>query len=242
VRALRALWRAHPEAWERVRGILGLVDHEAAGDGPEARIAALARQFDRAAEVSPEGSVALYSLGDPDLLRDATDEAVALLDGWGVLGPRARVIDLGCGIGRFARALGPRVAAVTGLDVAPGMVRAARAACADLPNVTIRLSDGRDLGPCPDASADLVLAADSFPYLVQAGADVAARHVAEAGRVLVPGGSLVILNYAYGRPDGGRADLAGLARAHGFAVLRDEAACLRSWDARAFHLRKQPGA
>ena len=36
---------------------------------------------------------------------------------------------------------------------------------------------------------------DSFPYLMQAG--VAERHVAEAARMLRPGGALAILNLSY---------------------------------------------
>ena len=52
------------------------------------------------------------------------------------------------------------------------------------------------------AAFDLVLAIDSFPYIVQTGAAMAVRHVADAARVLRPGGALCILNLSY-RNDAG---------------------------------------
>ena len=63
--------------------------------------------FDWLVAQSPEASVALYSLGRPDLLDQATAEIVRVLRHWGLLGRERRVLDLGCGIGRIAAALSP---------------------------------------------------------------------------------------------------------------------------------------
>ncbi|MFE1597292.1 class I SAM-dependent methyltransferase [Methylobacterium sp. ID0610] len=232
------LWRANPQAWETVRTVLGGIDHGPSAAGEADAVARLAAAFDRAARAAPEGSVALYALGDPDLLRAATGEIVARLDAWGLLGPGVRVIDLGCGIGRVAAALAPRVGPVLGLDIAPAMIAAARVRCAAHANVALHLGSGRDLAPAASGSADLVLAVDAFPYLVQAG--LAEAHLREAARVLVPGGDLVILNFSYrGDLARDRADAGRLAAAHGFTVLRDGTSDFTLWDGRSFHLRRR---
>jgi SAM-dependent methyltransferase len=91
------------------------------------------RVFDEAARLSPEAGVALYSLGDPDLLAAATRELVDLLQGWALLGREAVVLDLGCGIGRVAAAVAPHVTRVVALDISPemrGLRRNARAPAA----------------------------------------------------------------------------------------------------------------
>jgi SAM-dependent methyltransferase len=49
------------------------------------------------------------------------------------LGPGDRVLDLGCGPGLYAAALGRRGVVVTGVDVGPAAIREARARCAGLP-------------------------------------------------------------------------------------------------------------
>jgi SAM-dependent methyltransferase len=238
VRAVRDLWRMNPSAWATVKGVLGRIEHGGEAESAEAGIARWASLFDRAAEVHPEGSVALYALGDPDLLRAATAEIVTALDAWGVLGPHRDVVDLGCGIGRVAAALSPRVRSVVGLDIAPAMIAAARERCAGIGNLRLLHGSGRDLAPFPDQSLDLVLAVDSFPYLVQAGGGLAETHVAAAARALRPGGALVILNYSYRGDDGrDRAELARLAAAHGFAVILNGERPFALWDGLAFHLR-----
>ncbi|ACL55975.1 Methyltransferase type 11 [Methylobacterium nodulans ORS 2060] len=234
-----AVWRASPQAWGTVQAVLGGIDHGLSGEDGTDVVAALARAFDRAAQISPEGSVALYALGNADLLRAATQEIVARLDAWGLLGPGRRVVDLGCGIGRIAAALAPRVAQVVGLDIAPAMIAAARARCAGLPNVAFHLGTGRDLAPVATGSADLLLAVDCLPYLVQAGEAVLRGYVREAARVLRPRGDFVILNFSYrGDLARDRRDAARLSREHGFALKRDGTADFATWDGRSFHLRR----
>jgi SAM-dependent methyltransferase len=229
------LWRANPQAFGLVRSVLGGVEH----GGSEGGVAQWAEAFDRLAAATPEGGVALYALGNPDLLREATTEVVARLGGWGLLGRDRRVLEVGCGIGRLAAALSPHVAHVTGLDVSEGMIARARERCGGLANVTLAVSSGRDLAGVGDGSADLVLAADVFPYLVQAGAEVVERHGAEAARVLGPGGHLVILNYSYrGDPGRDREDVAALAGRHGFELARVATGDFALWDAATFVLRR----
>jgi SAM-dependent methyltransferase len=199
--------------------------------------------FDRLASTNAEASVALYSLGEPGLLHAATAEVVELLESVEVLGPQRRVLDIGCGIGRMAQALAGRVAAITGIDIAPGMIEAARQRCAGLPNVTLRPSSGRDLSPFPAASFDLALAIDAMPYLYRAGSALVAAHFADVARVLRPGGDFVILNLSYrGDLELDREDACGLGQAVGLRVLRSGTSDLRLWDGTTFHLRKPADA
>ena len=115
--------------------------------------------------------MALYSLGSPAILAAATTEVVARLGAWGLLGPEREVLDVGCGIGRFEVALAPQVAAITGIDLSPAMIEAARRRCAGLSNVRLLATGGRDLGAFGAESFDLVLAVDSFPYLYAASGE-----------------------------------------------------------------------
>jgi SAM-dependent methyltransferase len=219
-----------------VHRILGGLDHEREGnDAVDYWTAA----FDQAARTHPEGSVALYTLGNAELLEEATGEIVARLRDWGLLSPDVECLDIGCGIGRMELALAAHVRSVVGIDVAPAMVAEARRRCADLPNVAIHQTAGRDLAGFPDASFDLVLAVDSFPYVMQAGPDLAQAMVGEAARVLRPGGRLVLLNLSYrGDLNLDRTDLAKFAAAAGLDVVRNGTAEFTLWDAAAFELQK----
>ena len=217
------------------------IDHARPARTVEEGLAHVERLFDWSVGQSEEASVALYSLGSPEILAQATAEIVARLDAWGLLGPDRRVLQIGCGIGRFERALAPRVREAHGIDVSAGMVRVAQRRCAGLANVVLAKSSGRDLGMYPDERFDLVYAVDTFPYLVQSGRALVERHFAEAHRVLRAGGELVILNYSYGDDAAAdRAAVRALAGAHGFAVVLDGERAFELWDGAAWRLRKEP--
>ena len=197
-------------------------------------VAATAALFDRLAVEVPEAGVAFYSLGDPALLDAATTELVGVVRAWSPVQER-RVLDLGCGIGRLAIALAPHAAEVVGVDVSPGMVRQAEQRAGDAARFAV--ANGRDLGEWPDARFDLVVAADSFPYLVRAG--IVEEQVAEIARVLVPGGELLVFNWSY------RGDLQAdvdearrLACAHGFELVRAGERPFTIWDAAGLHFVK----
>jgi SAM-dependent methyltransferase len=214
-------------------------DHTtSAGDAPEA-IARIAALFDRAVAVAPLASVAAYSLDNPAILDAATGELLAWLVGEGLVGPQSDVLDLGCGIGRVGAALAPICASVLGLDVSPGMLEEARQRHAGIGNLRFQHTGGLGLPDLPAASFDLILAVDSFPYLVQAGGNVAERHVADAARLLRPGGALAILNLSYrGDDEADRADVASWAALHKLTVTSCGNHPFRLWDATAFVLRK----
>ncbi|MCB4824151.1 class I SAM-dependent methyltransferase [Roseicella aerolata] len=207
-------------------------------DGPEAAIAGSRAMFDRLVRISPEASVAAYSLGDPDLLDAVTAELVAWLRAQELLAQQPRILDLGCGIGRLAAALAREAASIIGLDISGGMVAEARRRCAGLPHLRFGTCSGSELGGIPDGSCDLVLAIDVFPYLVQGGLGLAARMVAEGARVLRPGGDLLILNFSYRGAADDRGDLPAIAEAAGCRLLRNGTPEFLLWDGLVFWLRR----
>jgi SAM-dependent methyltransferase len=233
------LLEANPEGGALVLRMLEEERAAARTLSPEDELERCRHLFDRLVRDSAEASVALYSLGNPDLLEKATGEVVELLERLAVLGPERDVLEIGCGIGRFQQALAGSVAAITGIDIAPGMIEAARKRCAGLSNVRLIETAGRDLSPFPPASFDLVLAIDAMPYVYRAGAALVAAHFAEAARVLRAGGDFVILNLSYcGDLELDKQDARRLAEAAGLRILRNGTTDLRFWDGATFHLRK----
>lgn len=230
----------HEDGVDRIVDMLkSNVDSSAPAATVEEGIAFCERLFDWSVQQSEEASVALYSLGSAELLGRATEEVVEQLARWGTLGPDRTVLQIGCGIGRFERAIAGRVRAAYGIDVSVEMVRAARRRCAGLPNVHLEKSSGHDLGLFEPEFFDLVYAVDTFPYLVQSGPALVEHHFAEAHRVLRPHGDFVIFNFSYrGDIDADRADVRRLARAHGFVVLDDGVQPLEVWDGAGWRMKK----
>jgi len=241
--ALADLIRARRPELERLSAevVRAGSNHARPATDPLAGAAEIAGFFDRAVANSPEASVALYSLGDPAILATATAEILDWLDARGLLRAGADVLDLGCGIGRLSAALAPRVRSVLGLDVSEGMLAEARTRCAPWPHVHLAHTSGQDLDGLAASSLDLVLAVDSFPYIVRLGPAVVARHVAGAVRALRPGGALVVLNLSYGRDSAAdAADARAWAAAHGLALEVAGERPFALWDGTAYVLRR-PG-
>jgi SAM-dependent methyltransferase len=225
------------EAERIVRETAAAVRHRRdAGETNEAVVARLASSFDRAAAISPAASVALASMGDEEKLAAITDEIVAWLDGRHVLGRQRDILDIGCGIGRFEKALSPLARRVVGIDISAQMIALARRRCESAKNVEFQLSSGLDLSGHACESFDCVLAVDSFPYLVLAG--LAERHMREAARVLRGPGDLVVLNYSYGSPGRDVAQVRRLASSCGMVLQAGRRHPFRLWDGSAFHLTK----
>jgi SAM-dependent methyltransferase len=237
--AMLELLRANPEAYKFVRATAAGLDHTRAGNDAEDSLAYLRDAFDTAARRNPEGSAALYALGSPALLKAATGEIVDWLAGLDLLGPAVVCLDIGCGIGRLEVALAERIAQIVGVDIAPAMVEEARRRTAGLANVEIRETTGRDLAEYADPAFDLVVAVDSFPYLVQAGGGLARTMLGEIARVLRPSGHAVILNYSYrGDVEADKAELSTRAEKAGLRLVRFGTGDFTLWDAASFVLQR----
>jgi SAM-dependent methyltransferase len=235
--ALAALLDEHELGCQRICVMLASgVDRDEPAASVDEGLAFARHLFDWAVVRNEETSVAMYSLGSPAILARATDEVIALLDGWGVLTPTTRALELGCGIGRLLPPIAARVANVVGIDLSPRMVEAARRRC---PGIAIEGCTGRDLAGHADGSRDLVLAVDSFPYVVQAGEALVEALFSEIHRVLAPGGAFALLGYSYRDDDAAdRADVARLADAHGFTLRVAGEHPFALWDSMAFLLGK----
>ncbi len=111
-----------------------------------------------------------------------------------------RLLDIGTGTGRLLELLGSRVSDGLGVDASKSMLALARARLsrAGLGHCAVRLGDMYRL-PLADAAVDVALL-----HMVLHHAEEPAAVLAEAGRVLRPGGLLVVVDLAAHR----RADLA----------------------------------
>jgi len=132
------------------------------------------------------------------------------------------------------------LAAAHGIDVSPKMIEAARRRCAGLANVFLAVTSGHDLAGFADASLDLVLAVDAFPYIHHAGLELVATHWREMVRVLRPGGEIAIFNYSY-RDDvtADRREFTALCRACGCEVLAAGDQPFKVCDGLAFRARSK---
>lgn len=232
---LARLAAAHSQSLAGAVGLVAAGLTEARGDD---RLAATREQYDRAVTAAPEAAVALYSLGDPVILKRATSELAVLLAEWGVLGEGCEALDIGCGIGRMERAISGRLQHIIGIDLSPAMIAEARRRSAAIANAAFSVCDGRGLSLFANHRFDLILAVDSFPCMVAVGSEIAARHIADAAGLLRPGGSLAIFNYSYrGDLDADRAEVAALAAATGLELLRNGTRDLTLWDGTSFLLR-----
>ena len=113
------------------------------------------------------------------------------LEPWLRFAPGARVLDVGCGIGRWSRLLAARGAEVTGVDLSPTMIaearrRAAAAGLSDRCHFLVQDSAELDAG----APFDLVLGVTVLQHILEpralrAAVERIARHVAPTGRIVL---------------------------------------------------------
>lgn len=110
------------------------------------------------------------------------DTVLAMLDGG------LRVGDLGCGTGQFAATVAPHVARVVAVDGSAEMLAAARTRLEPFPNVDVRPGTLEAL-PIEDAQLDVAVLTLVLHHVPDPG-----RVIAEAARVLAPGGRLLLVD------------------------------------------------
>jgi ArsR family transcriptional regulator len=105
--------------------------------------------------------------------------------------PSGRLVDIGTGTGRMIELFGPRATEAIGIDRSSEMLRLARVKLesAGIPS-SLRQGDMYAL-PLPDHSADSIIIHQVLHY-----AHSPAAAIAEAARVLAPGGTLLVVDFA----------------------------------------------
>ena len=150
---------------------------------------------------------------------DAIEEALLDLAG---PGPYRRVVDFGTGTGRMLLLFSGRAAESEGIDFSHRMLTVARANLerAGVSNSRVRFGDVT-AAPFEDASADLLIVHQVLHYL-----DTPGDAIVEAARVLMPGGRLLVIDFA---PH----DLEFLRAEHGHRRLGVRHDALTDWAAQA---------
>ncbi|KAM4558366.1 putative methyltransferase [Odontesthes bonariensis] len=101
--------------------------------------------------------------------------------------PHVLAVDLGCGTGQNTRLLAPHFKEVAGIDISECQLEEARAV-PGYPNITYRTGTAEEL-PFADGSVDLLTAASAAHWFDQS------KFLAEADRVLKPGGCMALLGF-----------------------------------------------
>jgi len=105
--------------------------------------------------------------------------------------PGERVLDLGCGAGRFVRALAEREANPVGVEIAEAAVQRART---NAPTADLRLADPGGALPLQDGEIDLVWCSEVLEHVADT-----AHTLSEIRRVLHTGGRLLLTTPYHGR-------------------------------------------
>jgi ArsR family transcriptional regulator len=166
---------------------------DAGGDvsGDLARLDAVRAERSLAAERYFEGHAAEWdAIRSLHVAEAEVEAAIGRVLGEGPLG---RLVDVGTGTGRMIELLAPRAESAIGIDRSPEMLRFARTKLSSqvaLARAELRQGDMYAL-PLRDRSADIVVL-----HLVLHYAQQPAAAVAEAARLLGPGGRLLIADFA----------------------------------------------
>ena len=106
--------------------------------------------------------------------------------------PVGRLVDIGTGTGRMIELFGPAANSALGIDRSPEMLRLARVKLAEagIPATELRQGDMYAL-PLPSQCADTVIIHQVLHYAQQPAAAIA-----EAARLLAPGGRLLVIDFA----------------------------------------------
>jgi ArsR family transcriptional regulator len=131
----------------------------------------------------------MKAASDWDRLREEQfGERSALLPLLGLLDPMWVMADLGAGTGSLTASVAPFVGRVMSVDGSAAMLEILRARTVHLSNVEVRQGELEAL-PIDSASVDIAFLAFALHYVVEPWIALA-----EAGRILKPGGRLIVVD------------------------------------------------
>lgn len=178
------------------RGLFDIIDRsvsaqdEAKFSADTSRLVAVQRErANAAAAFFAERSGEWDALRSLHVSEEDVEAAMVRLVGRGPLG---RLVDVGTGTGRMLELFAPRASEAIGIDRSPEMLRLARVKLdeAGVAGASLRQGDMFAL-PLPDDHADTVIL-----HLVLHFAATPGQVIAEAARILRPGGQLLIADFA----------------------------------------------
>ena len=178
-----------PHARRLIDTVLDILADDA-GDADHRRLNEVRKDREQAAEtyfeqIAPQWDRLRSLYVSESAVEAALEEAVGP-------GPFKRVVDLGTGSGRMLTLFGKKAKMSVGLDLSQNMLNIARANVSKAGLNKVELRHGDIFATrLPAGSADLVIVHQVLHYL----ADPAAA-VAEAARLVCPGGRLVIVDFA----------------------------------------------
>lgn len=122
-----------------------------------------------------------------------------LLENLGALLPaRESALEIGCGIGRLLELMAGEFRELYGVDISGEMVGQGRERLASLPQIHLLEVEGAGGLPFPDDKFDFCFSFITFHHIPVK--EVVCRYIAEARRVLKPGG--IFRFHLFGRPEG----------------------------------------
>jgi ubiquinone/menaquinone biosynthesis C-methylase UbiE len=186
-----------PGSGQALPRLFRAIDHLALSDGndhwgiaDEARLAAV--RADRAAAAQAYFASHAVEWDAMRSLHVAESEVeAAILD---LLGPESHevLLDIGTGTGRMIELLGCRAKRAIGIDRNPEMLKLARVKLSEIENLDWELLQG-DVSalPLPPVSVDTVIIHQVLHYI-----PTPETAISEAARLLVPGGRLLVVDFA----------------------------------------------
>ena len=139
-------------------------------------------------ELDPDLHARLAAAIDPDGKVLAALERITPIGG-------KRIADVGTGIGHYPMLLARRTGRTYGIESDPTLLAEARRRAVDAHQPNIRIVEGAPTAlPLRDGAVDIVLSSQIDP------SDASLPAVAEARRILRPGGRLIVIGH-YGRDD-----------------------------------------
>lgn len=130
--------------------------------------------------------------------------------------PRARILEIGCGIRRMTRGLAQLFDSVHAVDVSWEMLLRAAGNLRGIPNVRLYQISGTDLALFRDNSFDFCFSYLVFQHIPEFG--ITCNYILEASRCLKPGGAFLF--QVNNRP---------VAREYSWRVLRELSRWWRRW-------------
>jgi ubiquinone/menaquinone biosynthesis C-methylase UbiE len=116
-------------------------------------------------------------------VEDFTDELFAEMD----FDPTtARMLEIGCGLGRMTKAFASKFSEVHAIDISSEMIEQGRVLLQEVPNIRWRTSSGVNLAEYADNTFDFVFSYIVFQHIPKR--EIVLNYVTEIGRVLRPGG------------------------------------------------------